>query len=110
MNRREVVVTQEKKVFEFRQPASANPYAKLAAVVVFPTPPLPDVTVTTLPLLSDGSVEKNLQGQNDSTLLVDELCNVWFLPCGRCNAFWTTTQCRASVCSIQKIMLPRDEK
>jgi len=34
-------------------PNSDNPYANDAAVVVLPTPPLPDVTTTTLPLHDD---------------------------------------------------------
>ena len=36
-----------KSITQVLWPCSARPYAKLAAVVVFPTPPFPEVTVTT---------------------------------------------------------------
>src|SRR3984893_445766 len=38
-----------KSITTVRLPRSARPVAKAAAVVVLPTPPLPDVTTTTLP-------------------------------------------------------------
>ena len=50
-----------------RKPRFASPIARLADVVVLPTPPLPDVTVTTVPP-SDGSTSG---GASSSRIAVD---------------------------------------
>eukprot|EP00978_Attheya_sp_CCMP212_P006222 scaffold14043_cov41-Attheya_sp.AAC.2 len=71
-------------------PRLASPKAKLAAEVVFPTPPLPDVTHTTRPLVpcpestSDGWDSTNLWDEDDEKSRVDRRMDP-HLFCGCCN-------------------------